>query len=116
MKLIGLREFPALRKAVPFSLNFLQLVFVKRRYYEQLVMPARRIRGYLQQKYMFVSKRIHLSFCLALGARPSSGCNGQPTPQASSRVRRPLIRNAVGPQFDASVNSRLSKLARKKGE
>ncbi|MFH1081259.1 MAG: hypothetical protein V1766_13545 [Pseudomonadota bacterium] len=28
-------------------------------------------------------------------ARPSSGCSGQTSPQASSRVRQPLIRSAV---------------------
>jgi len=31
-------------------------------------------------------------------ARPSSGCSGQPTPRARSRVRQPLIRSAVGLQ------------------
>jgi len=29
-------------------------------------------------------------------ARPSSGCSGQPSPRARSRVRQPLIRSAVG--------------------
>jgi len=32
-----------------------------------------------------------------LRAWPSSGCSGQPSPRARSRVRQPLIRSAVMP-------------------
>ena len=39
--------------------------------------------------------RLPSAFVLALRASPSSGCSGQPSPRASSRVRQPLIRSAV---------------------
>ncbi len=35
------------------------------------------------------------AFCPALRAWPSSGCSGQPSPRASSRVRQPLIRSTI---------------------
>jgi hypothetical protein len=35
------------------------------------------------------------AFCPALRAWPSSGCSGQPSPRASSRVRQPLIRSTL---------------------